>query len=115
MKPFYSKLLIILLLTSLLIPILAKADIEIPNPLKAQNFIELLNTIIDFIFILSLGIAPIMIIISGFYFITAMGEPEKIATAKKIIIWALIGLLVVFCAKGLIELFQKVFEVRTGP
>ncbi len=98
------------LLSFLLFPILVNgAGITIPNPLKAQSVTELLNTIIDFIFMLALGIAPIMIIVAGFFFITAMGEPEKIQTAKQIILWVLIGLLIVFCAKGIIKLFNEIF------
>jgi len=50
-----------------------------------------------------------MIIVAGFYFITATGDPAKIDTAKKIILWTLIGLLVVISAKGLIALFKEIF------
>jgi len=108
-----SKLLIILLLSSFFLPLTSEA-VTIPNPLKAQSFTQLLEAIIDFIFYLALGIAPIMIIVAGFFFITAQGEPEKIQTAKRIILWVLIGLIVVFCAKGLIKLFGEIFGVRTG-
>ena len=104
----FLKLLISLLLISFFVPLIGGA-VTIPNPLKAQNFTQLLEAIIDFIFYLALGITPIMIIVSGFFFITAQGEPEKIQTAKKIILWALIGLLVVFSAKGLVKLLESIF------
>lgn len=112
MKFYFLKFIITpaVLLSSLLLPVLVSAQITIPNPLKAATFPELLDYIIDFIFILALGIAPIMIIVAGFYFITAAGDPAKIQTAKQIILYTLIGLLIVFSAKGLIELFAKVFQ-----
>lgn len=113
MRLHLSKLLIILLLSSFFLPLISEA-VTIPNPLEADSFTELLNAIIDFIFYLALGIAPIMIIVAGFFFITAQGEPEKIQTAKRIILWVLIGLIVVFCAKGLIKLFGEIFGVKTG-
>ena len=113
MKIYLPKLLIILLLSSFFLPLISEA-ITIPNPLEANSFTELLNAIIDFIFYLALGIAPIMIIVAGFFFITAQGDPEKINTAKRIILWVLIGLIIVLCAKGLIKLFGDIFGVRTG-
>jgi len=92
---------------SLLLPLIASA-VSIPNPIGAENFTDLLNKIADFIFVLSLAIAPIMIIVAGFMFVLAQGEPEKIQKAKQMILWVLIGLLIVFAAKGIIELFQEV-------
>jgi len=53
-----------------------------------------------------------MIIVAGYYFVTAAGDPEKIQTAKRIILWTLIGLLVLFCATGLIELLKTVIGLR---
>ena len=87
--------------------------VEIKNPLKWDSFTGLLNAIIDFLFNISLGVAPIMIIVAGFYFITAEGDPEKVKTAKQIILWTLVGLLVIIGAKGLIALFGQIFGVQT--
>lgn len=108
-----KKYLTLSLLTAVLvIPLTTQAQvIKIENPLGAESFEDLLYRVINFIFVLALGIAPIMIIVAGFYFITATGEPEKIQTAKKIILWTLIGLLIVICAKGLITLFKQIFGI----
>lgn len=92
----------------LLIPVLAYA-VSIPNPLQANTFEELLNKIIDFLFVLALAITPLMIVIAGFYFITAEGDPAKIQTGKTLIKWALIGFIIVICAKGLVQLLQQIF------
>ena len=113
MRLHFSKLLIILLLSSFFLPLVTEA-VSIPNPIEAQSFFELLNAIIDFIFTISIPITALMIIIAGFYFITAQGEPEKIQTAKRIIIWALIGFLIVLCAKGLVKLLGEIVGVQTG-
>lgn len=110
MKICLNKLLVLFLFVSLLSPLMVQG-VEIPNPLKANNFWELIGYLIDFIFYLAIVISPIMIIIAGFYFITAMGEPEKINAAKKIILWTLIGLLVVICAKGIVNLFGEIFDI----
>ncbi len=113
-KVVRGKLLIFLLLVTFLIPLTVEG-IEIENPLGYDTFIELINKIIDFIFYISFfGIGPLMIIIAGFYFVTATGDPKKIDTAKKMILWTLIGLLVVISAKGLIALFREIFGIEEG-
>ncbi len=108
MRACFFKLLIFLLIVVFLIPLTVEG-IEIENPLSYTSFTDLIYKIIDFLFYLALGIAPIMIIVAGFYFITATGDPQKIDTAKKIVLWTLIGLLVVISAKGLIALFEEIF------
>jgi len=111
MKNYFYRLLTITILSSLLLtPVLVKADvITITNPLEAGSFTELMVAIAGILFKLAVAIAPIFIIIAGFYFLTAAGEPAKINTAKTIILWTAIGLLVVICAEGIITLFQEVF------
>ena len=106
MRKYLSLILLIVVLT----PITVEA-VTIDNPLAADSFWELIDALIDFIFYLAIAIAPIMFIIAGFYFITAAGEPEKIQTAKKMILWTLIGLLIVFCAKGIIVLLGEIFGI----
>jgi len=125
MKKYLSKLIIFFLLTSFLAPILVNAAVVCPgmlcppgkvcieNPLCANTLWELLDAIIVFIFYLAVPIAVIMIIIAGFYFVTAAGEPNKITTAKQIILYTLIGLLIILCSTGLIKLFGEIFGVKT--
>lgn len=117
MRSFAYKSFIILLLISFFLPWTASgAVIEIRNPLKAENFLELLDAIIDFIaYYLAPPIAVIMIIVAGFHFVTAIGDPEKINTAKRIILWVLIGLLVILSAEALIEFFKQVFWEQPPP
>ena len=125
MKKYLSKLIIFFLLTFFLAPLLVNAAVVCPgtpcpsgkvcieNPLCANTLWELLDAIINFIFYLSMPIAVIMIIIAGFYFVTAAGDPNKITTAKQIILYTLIGLLIILCATGLIKLFGEIFGVKT--
>lgn len=106
------KYLSLILLIIILVPLTVEA-VTIENPLAADNFQELVDDLINIIFYLAIAVAPIMFIVAGFYFITAAGEPEKIQTAKKMILWTLVGLLVIMSAKGLIMLFGEVFGVET--
>jgi len=112
MRKYLTKTLFVLSLFICLIPSMGQA-VTIENPLGYNDFWQLIDKLINFVFYLSIGITPIMIIVAGFYFITADGEPEKINTAKKIILWALIGFLIVLSAKGLISLFGEIFGFPT--
>ncbi len=110
-KRMKTHFLLICLLTVAFLAPLTVEGVEITNPLSYTSLTDLTYRIIDFLFYLALSVAPIMIIIAGFYFITATGDPQKIDTAKKIILWTLIGLLIVISAKGLIALFKDIFGI----
>ena len=86
------------------------ALITIINPLGAESFEELIENLINFIFWVAVAIVPIMIIVAAFYFLTSGGDPEKVRTAKKIILYTCIGLAMVLFAKGIISLIKTVIE-----
>lgn len=81
---------------------------EIPNPLKFESVQELIGAITGFIFQLGVIIAPIMFIISGYFFMTSGGEPEKVRKAKNMFVYTLIGLVVVLTATGMYNLIVSI-------
>ncbi len=109
MKQYLPKLILLLLLVSFLIPLTVKGIVIIENPLEADSFADLISNIIRFIRNITIvGIGPIMIIVAGFYFVTAAGDPEKINTAKKMILWTLVGVLIILSAEGLITFIKEI-------
>ncbi len=88
-------------------------SVTIDNPLQWNSFAELLNAVIDFLYNISLVLAPLMIVVGGYYFVTAATNPKQVETGKKIILWTLIGLLIIIAAKGLIALFGNIFGIDT--
>ncbi len=114
MKSYIFKILALSLIFVLGIVSLAEATtVRIPNPLIHESFGSLLDAIITFLaFYLGPPIATIMLIVAGFYFVTAAGDPAKIEKAKEIIIWTLIGLLILFSAKGLVVLLKDVIGIQ---
>ena len=77
------------------------------SPLEAQSFDDLVYSVTNFIFNIAMALVPVMVIIAGFYFITAAGDPERIKTAKKIILWTFVGLLIVLLTYGLIDVLKN--------
>ena len=86
----------------------ADPDCYFINPLACATFPECIEKIINFIFWIAVAIVPIVIIIAGFLFLTSGGDPEKVRTAKKILLYACIGLVIVLLAKGIISIVKTV-------
>ena len=110
----YFKIICLIFLFSLLIPLLTKA-ITFESPFKAKSFEELIDAIINFIFWVAIAIVPIMIVVAAFYFLTSGGDPEKVRTAKRIILFTFIGLLVIFLARGITSLIEQILTGSPLP
>jgi len=95
-----EKIIISILLLSLLMPAVVSAAIEIPNPLEAETIPEIIESIGDLIFYVGLALVTLMILIGGIMFITAAGDPQKVATANRLFFWTAIGAAVVIFAKA---------------
>lgn len=88
-------------LISLLLPLISKAQvIGIPNPLKAKNIPEFIALLCDLIFYVGIALVGLMIVIGGLMLILAAGNPEKVATAKRLFFWTGIGTVVVILARA---------------
>lgn len=86
--------------------------LAIPNPLKdVDNFGQLVDRLINFFFYIAVVLAPLMVLIAAFYFLTAAGDPKRVQTAKSIITYTVIGTAVIFLAKGLIAVISQVLGV----
>lgn len=99
----------VLLLVSLLaLPSLVSANFSgdapaIKNPLKNDDLFAFINSIIDAALKLGAIVAVIAIILAGFMFVTAHGDEEKIKTAKKILLYAVIGMVILLGARMISE------------
>ncbi len=85
-----------------------EGSVCICNPLPSQTLEEVIDNLIDFIFSISIVVAPLMIVWAGGLYITSAGSEDKIKTAKNIIVYALSGLAVVLLAKGLVAIIIQI-------
>lgn len=81
---------------------------ELESPISFTTIPELINSIINWIFWIGLVLAPLMIVIGGFLFMTAGGDLEKIKKAKALILWSTVGLGVLLLSKGIAALITAV-------
>ena len=81
---------------------------KIKNPLKYTEIDQIIMAIAGFVFQIALILAPLMLIIAGFLFVTSMGEPEKVRKAKDLALYTIIGLVIVLLARGLVTLIAQI-------
>ena len=102
------------LLLSLLIPVFSSAQtcplgaVCVGNPLNATSFEAIIDNIIDFIFKIAVVLAPLMVVIGGFLFVTAGGNIQQITQAKNLLIWTAVGSLVVLFSKGILGIIETI-------
>lgn len=56
------------------------------------------------------GISVICFIFAGFIFLTAMGDSEKIKTAKAAVVWGVVGIIVAIIAFSITNIFTTAFN-----
>lgn len=109
MKPLFYSFLALLLGS---IPSAAAAQTNLINPLGTSDPREIIGRIIQAVLGLSGTVALIMFIYGGLMFLTSSGNPGMIDKAKKILIFAILGIIVI---AGAYVLTNTIFQaVTTG-
>lgn len=84
------------------IPVMA---IEITNPLKANNPQELAGFIIKAVLGITGTVALIYFIVGGLMWMTAGGNMDKVKKGKDTLVWATLGLIIIFSAYSILNFF----------
>jgi len=79
-----------------------------PEAAPETNVMTILGSLTNWLFAILLIIAAIAIIIAAYFFVTASGDPDKTKRARDFVLYALIGVLVGFAAKGLVMLVERI-------
>lgn len=110
-----NRVISLAILITILIPLTISAQITIQNPLGDQDMQlwQLIDKIIDFLFYVAAVIAPIIILVAAFKLLTSAGEVEKVQTAKRMIIWAVVGFVVIILSKALVSLLGTMLDIST--
>jgi len=92
---------------SVLLPVMALAYTSVPQPTGNINSVDaMVSSILNVVWPIFIGLAVIMIIISGFLFLTSSGDAEKVKTARTALIWAVIGIVVAIVAYSIPKIVQ---------
>lgn len=101
MKKITTLLLIILAAT----PLFVDAS-GIKNPIGVKSIEDFIYKLIDIIVQFGVIIVVLGVIYSGFLFVTARGNPEKLTRAKTALMWVIIGGLVLLGARTIADVIQ---------
>lgn len=81
---------------------------EVVPDFSSDALFALFDTIGNWIFTAGVIIAPIMIVIGAFMFLTGGDNPTRLASGKKVMIWAIVGLVLILLAKGIFTAFRSI-------
>lgn len=82
------------------LPVLALAAFNSPTEPGGTitNIDSLWAKVLSFIWPVVIGLSVIMVIVAAITFMTAGGDPEKVASARQALIWAIVGIVVAILA-----------------
>ncbi len=78
--------------------------------IKADTISQLVDFLFSIVLQVGVPIAVIMLIYSGFLFVTARGNPEQITTARRAFMWTVIGTAVLLGASVLAGVIQGTID-----
>ena len=78
------------------------------NPLRSTNVTDIVTNILTLLFNFALVLTPVMVVVAGTMFVTAGGDPGRISTAKSILLWTAVGLVIIVLARGLVAVLGTI-------
>jgi Type IV secretion system pilin len=91
-------------------PAVAKGSVKLISPLGDVTIKSFLLSLIDVVMILAIPLIVFFIIYSGFLYVTAQGNPEKIKQASKALTYAVIGALLILGATAIVKIVESLVE-----
>jgi hypothetical protein len=118
-----KKLLSLLLTSPVVLPAITFAAsgsgitdvIEVPQGARNwrfTNFLNVVNTIIDWMFTILLVLSVVFILWAAFKYLTAGGDEEKVGAAHKMLLWAVVAIAVALLSQGVIFIVQELVGVN---
>ena len=86
-------------------------DIVVTNPITTDDFAQIIENTLLWVLGIAGSIALFMLIVGGIMYITSAGDEQKVATAKKIFNFTVIGLIVVLLSYSIIKALSDILEL----
>lgn len=88
--------------------VLSEGTVIIRNPLQTESFTGVVDKILNIIFFVAIAVAPVMIIVAGFKFLTGGGNPETLQGARQMLVWTAVGFGIILLSKGIVLILRNV-------
>jgi hypothetical protein len=104
MKSNYKNLFV---LSLLIFPVLALAQVIVPEPGQGFSITILMSGIVTIVWVFFTGLAVIMFIFAGMMFLTSGGDPGKIKSARDAFLWGVVGIIVAILAFSITTIIKS--------
>lgn len=78
------------------------------NPLTTIKFTDVVDRILNILFFVALAVAPVMILVAGFRFLTGGEDPKNLTAARQMLVWTAVGFGVILLSKGIVLILRNV-------
>ena len=89
--------------------------VRFENPLTTTSFEALVSGIVKWILGIVVSLAILFLIIGGLMYITSAGNEEQATKAKKVILYAILGLGIIVLSYSIITELKDILGVRVSP
>lgn len=104
-----------LFLLFLLVPLMVGAQGPVRGYWSKERIVNIIQKLADWLYYIALALAIIFIIIGGIQYMTAAGNDEKVAAAKKRIMYGIIGAVIVLAAGIILDTVVHFLELPPVP
>ncbi|KKT26172.1 MAG: hypothetical protein UW11_C0020G0008 [Parcubacteria group bacterium GW2011_GWA2_43_9b] len=91
-----------------------QGNARLPNFLGITDIKDLFLRIVNFLTLLAMPFAVLMLIWSGFLFVTAQGNDTKLVTARKNLIWTIAGIAIIVAANLIVGYIMEALGVSSS-
>lgn len=93
----------------------SESEGELGNPLAVDSIQDFIAEILTLVAQIALPLVVLALVYTGFLFVTAQGNEEKLNKAKTALFWTVVGALVVLGASVLAEAIEGTVEQLREP
>jgi hypothetical protein len=83
---------------------------SVPNPLNADSISEFVAAVLEAVIVIGIPVAVLFMVLAGFKFVLAMGNPKKIGEAQRNLVNTVIGIGLFLGAWTIAKIIQATVE-----
>jgi hypothetical protein len=115
-KSHFSKMAIPVVMFGVPMVVLSQSNTRLENPLSGISSIpQFFAAILDIVIIFAIPFLVFFIVLAGFRYVTAQGNPDKLTKAHQALLYALIGGVLILGASVLLEVIQGTVDQVISP
>ena len=84
-------------------------EVVVDNPIETSDFAKIVENTLLWVLGIAGSIALFMLIVGGIMYITSGGDEQKVATAKKIFNFTVVGLILILLSYSVIKTLVDIF------